>query len=147
MTPTPNWLNSLPAPTGVLETVQRRGRKDLAKIGLPPNADESWRLTNLKRIEDLLKLPISATTSFESTPQKKLADLHNNSFRLILDSHNDPLSNIKDLPRGLRPLTTAELEQTLGHTLDRCGFNSNWPVAINHASTTQILALRVVEFK
>ena len=40
-------------------------------------------------------------------------------------------------------LSPAELEQALGHTLDRCGCADSWPVELNHASARQVLALRV----
>ena len=47
------WVTSLPEPYGFLESIQRRGRDFLLDKGFPTKAIETWRLTNLKRVEEL----------------------------------------------------------------------------------------------
>ncbi len=141
---TNEWLASLAQPKGLLESVQRRGRNSLADMGMPTSSQEAWRLTNLKRLEEILKLPLASDVS----KQQKLASplLPNPSkgaMRLVIDPQTDPLDSIC-LPEGFIPLTTSEIEQTLGQTMKKCSSYSDWPVAINHASTSNVFALRVV---
>jgi FeS assembly protein SufD len=61
---------------------------------------------------------------------------------LQLDGAGDPLAGVV-LPAGLSPLSEAELVLALGHTLDATGCERHWPVELNHACATQLLALRV----
>ncbi len=139
----PEWLVSLPAPYGVLESVQRRGRQYLASLGLPDFAEESWRLCDLARLEALLKLPVSSQqTDVHDYGQDKWPRPQSESLRVVLDPFRDPLESIS-LPNGITPLTSEELEQTLGHTLDVCECNATWPIAINHACAMNVLALKV----
>ena len=121
----------------VLEPVQRRGRDALARIGLPTRDQEPWRFTDLRRLEHLSRLP-RTTTSLSAASPAPAADV----VRLALDGIRDPLENIK-LPAGITRLDPVELQQALGHTLDRCGCAEAWPVELNHASSQQVLALRV----
>ena len=60
--------------------------------------------------------------------------------RLVLNGFDDPLAG-QVLPAGITALNAEELEQALGHTLDRCGCAQVWPVEFNHAKAQQILAL------
>ena len=62
--------------------------------------------------------------------------------RLVLNGFDDPLAG-QVLPEGITALNAEELQQALGHTLDRCGCAQVWPVEFNHAKAQQILALRV----
>jgi Fe-S cluster assembly protein SufD len=63
-------------------------------------------------------------------------------LRLCLDGRSDPLAGIA-LPAGLAPLTGPELEQALGHSLACSGCDDHWPVLLNQAGASQLLALRV----
>ena len=121
----------------VLEPVQRRGRDALARIGLPTRDQEPWRFTDLRRLEHLSRLPLSTTSLSAPSPAPAA-----NVVRLVLDGIRDPLESIS-LPAGITRLDSVELQQALGHTLDRCGCAEAWPVELNHASSQHVLALRV----
>ena len=121
----------------VLAPVQERGRAALERLGLPTRRQEPWRLTDLKRLECMAALPLSAHTSDGSLPFS--AD---GVLRLVLDGQANPLEGVT-LPPGISVLSEAELKQALGHTLDRCGCAEAWPVEFNHARSRQVLALRI----
>ena len=123
--------------SAVLSPVQERGRAALEKLGLPTRRQEAWRLTDLKRLEALAGLPLSS-----ALPSPELPSVAAGVSRIVLDGQSDPLNGV-DLPDGVSVLSPAELEQALGHTLDRCGCADSWPVELNHASARQVLALRV----
>ena len=123
--------------SAVLAPVQERGRAALERLGLPPRRQEPWRLTDLKRLEALARLPLSAVVAPLALPPASAG-----VRRLVLDGQGDPLDGVA-LPEGLSVLSAVELEQALGHTLDRCGCAGSWPVELNHASARQVLALRV----
>ena len=106
----------------VLSPVQERGRAALDKLGLPPRRQEAWRLTDLKRLEALAGLPLSS-----AAPSPELPSVAAGVSRIVLDGQSDPLNGV-DLPDGVSVLSPAELEQALGHTLDRCGCADSWPV-------------------
>ena len=121
----------------VLAPVQKRGQANLEKLGLPTRRQEAWRLTDLKRLEAMASLP-----PVEDADQSAWPSVGQGVTRLVIGSDADPLEGIQ-LPEGVSPLSEAELEQALGHTLDRCGCAQVWPVEFNHAKAQQILALRV----
>ena len=123
--------------SSVLAPVQERGRAALEHLGLPNRRDEPWRLTDLKRLEAVSALPASASPL--PTP---LPPCLEGVTRLVLNGSDDPLAG-QHLPDGITVLNAEELEQALGHTLDRCGCAQVWPVEFNHAKAQQILALRV----
>ena len=120
---------------GVLEPVQERGRAALERLGLPTRRQEPWRLTNLKRLGALAEMRLS-----EARTPRPLPD--SSGLRIVLDGISDPLDGVT-LPEGITLLQVAELQQALGHTLDRCGCADDWAVEFNHASTKQVLALRI----
>ena len=135
------WLTQLPAPAGTLEPVQRRGRLALSEQGFPSRKQESWRLTDLTRLEALFQLSLadqrshrSSADSWPSAPEQAL--------RLVIDGSQDPLQGVT-LPAGISLLEGAELQQALGHTLSRCRCASDWSVELNHGVSQQILALRI----
>ncbi|MEC8688767.1 MAG: ABC transporter permease, partial [Cyanobacteriota bacterium] len=123
--------------SSVLAPVQERGRVALEHLGLPNRREESWRLTDLKRLGAVAALP--ASTSPFPTPLPLCLE---GVTRLVLNGFDDPLAG-QALPEGISALNAEELEQALGHTLDRCGCAQVWPVEFNHAKAQQILALRV----
>ena len=138
------WLTRLPSPSGVMQPVQQRGRDALAGMGLPSRRQEDWRLTEMSRVEALLSLPLaSAITSAPlSQPETTCPELPAQSWRVRLDGRQDPLEGVV-LPEGVSVLTGSELEQALGHTLERCGCAQAWPVEFNHAMAGHVLALRI----
>ena len=121
----------------VLAPVQQRGQEALARLGLPTRKHESWRLTNLGRLEAVARMPISGVATASDAPPRS-----DDVVRLVLDGVNDPLEGVT-LPEGLTPLEPKELELALGRTLDRCGWSDDWLIEFNHASAQQLLALRV----
>ena len=123
--------------SSVLAPVQERGRAALEQLGLPNRREESWRLTDLKRLATVSALPASASPLPTSLPSSL-----EGVTRLVLNGSDDPLAG-KVLPEGITALNDDELKQALGHTLDRCGCAQVWPVEFNHAKAQQILALRV----
>ena len=124
--------------SSVLAPVQERGRAALEQLGLPNRRQEPWRLTDLKRLAAVSELPVSASP-LSTSPAGQPGTVWT---RLMLNGFDDPLAG-QVLPEGITALNAEELEQALGHTLDRCGCAQVWPVEFNHAKAQQILALRV----
>ena len=124
--------------SSVLAPVQERGRAALEHLGLPNRREESWRLTDLKRLAAVSALPASASKPLSTSLPPSLEGV----TRLVLNGFDDPLAG-QVLPEGITVLNADELKQALGHTLDRCGCAQAWPVEFNHAKAQQILALRV----
>ena len=121
----------------VLAPVQERGQVNLEKLGLPSRRQEAWRLTDLKRLEAMASLPPAEGVVEQSWPL-----VAQGVTRLVIGTEADPLENIQ-LPEGVSRLSDSELEQALGHTLDRCGCAAVWPVELNHAHSRHVVALRV----
>jgi hypothetical protein len=130
------FLDALPAPAGELEAVQWRGREALARQPLPSRRQEDWRFTDLAALTALSPVPASSTGPL---PWPKPAP---GVVRLVLDGPVDPLVGLT-LPAGLSRLEPSEVQQALGHTLATCGCEQHWPVELNQASATRVLALRV----
>ncbi|MEY4431752.1 MAG: Fe-S cluster assembly protein SufD [Cyanobacteriota bacterium] len=131
------WLAQLPPPAGDLAAVQQRGRRALAEQPLPSAREEAWRFTDLSL---LAHLPLQPATAAEPIPV--LPPAEPDVLRLHLDGCGDPLAGL-DLPDGLTPLSAVELAQGLGHTLAATGCEHHWPVELNHATASRVLALRV----
>ena len=123
--------------SSVLTPVQERGRAALERLGLPTRRQEAWRLTNLKRLAVLAELPASGKATTRTLPPAS-----EGVVRLVLDGSGASLE-AQVWPEGISLLSSTELEQALGHTLDRCGCAEAWPVEFNHASSHQLLALRI----
>ena len=123
--------------SSVLAPVQQRGREALQRLGLPTRKQEAWRLTDLKRLEALATLPEAS-----EIPAPSMPEVSDGVTRLVLGGQRDPLDGVS-LPEGVSPLTDAELNRSLGQTLDHCGCAEAWPVEFNHAHSRHVLALRV----
>ena len=123
--------------SSVLTPVQERGRAALERLGLPTRRQEAWRLTNLKRLAALAELPASGKVTTRTLPPAA-----EGVVRLVLDGRGASQAD-QVWPEGISLLSATELEQALGHTLDRCGCAEAWPVEFNHASSHQLLALRI----
>ena len=123
--------------SSVLTPVQERGRAALERLGLPTRRQEAWRLTNLKRLAALAELPASGKATTRTLPPAA-----EGVVRLVLDGRGASQAD-QVWPEGISLLSATELEQALGHTLDRCGCAEAWPVEFNHASSHQLLALRI----
>ena len=138
------WLDALPVPQGVLKNVQEDGRETLLKMGLPTKDLEAWRLTDLNRFRKLLELPTFKKTS-ESRKFNSDTWAHppKEGIRIVLEPENNNSESI-NLPNGIRSLTSSELEEHLNKSLDHQIFNKDdITLAINHAATKELLALKV----
>ncbi|WP_255094143.1 SufD family Fe-S cluster assembly protein [Synechococcus sp. J7-Johnson] len=131
-----NFLERLPAPAGELEAVQWRGREALSRQPLPSRRQEDWRFTDLAPLTALA--PVPSPSSAQVGWPAPATDV----FRLWLDAPDDFL-NGQSLPAGLSLLSSDEVQQALGHTLAACNCEQHWPVELNQASATRVLALRV----
>ena len=131
------FLDRLPAPAGALEAVQWRGRQALSRQALPSRRQEDWRFTDLGPLTALAPAPAAATEPGEWPEQPSGA-----AVRLWLDAPGDLLAG-QSLPAGLSPLSAEEVQLALGHTLAACSCEQHWPVELNQASATRVLALRV----
>ncbi|MFZ9168036.1 SufB/SufD family protein [Vulcanococcus sp.] len=131
-----SWLRELPAPSGPLAAVQERGRQALAQQPVPSSRLEEWRFTDLSLLQELPLAPAAPAAAPLGT------GLDSEVLRLQLDGSSDPFAGVT-LPAGLQVLSDAELVQGLGHTLAATGCQDHWPVELNHAVASQVLALRL----
>lgn len=142
-TAAPGWgtalLDALPVPCGPLAPVQERGRIGLASRTLPSRRDEDWRFTALA---PLTALDPRGLASPPPPPEPCLPAAGASVLRLHLDGEADPLAGV-ELPAGLSPLSEAELKQSLGQALEANGSRDQWPVLLNKATASRVLALRV----
>ena len=137
------WVEALPSPQGLLKNVQKDGRELLLKTGLPTKDLEPWRLTDLKRLENLLKLPLPTNNKDLSVVNShQRANEPNGCLRIVLDPQNNSYKSIK-LPPGFQQLTSEELQQHLGSTLKQISKTNELPLIINQAATQEILALKI----
>ncbi len=141
MTTCHQWLASLPAPSGILQKLQRRGRDSLGSIGLPNKDLESWRLTDLSKLKDFFKPPSTPGTNYNSN---EFADAPNNAARIVLNTFNETPES-SNLPPGVEQLSAEELESYLGTAINQFEHKNDWQVSLNEASTTQLIALKVKE--
>ena len=126
-----HWLSELPPAAGPLAAVQQRGRDALAQQGVPSSRMEDWRFTDLSLLKGL---PLGAPQAAQPS-----AGASGSGLQLQLDGSSDPLAGVT-LPEGLEPLSASEVAQGLGHTLAATSCEQHWPVELNHASATQLLA-------
>ncbi|MBC1261865.1 SufD family Fe-S cluster assembly protein [Synechococcus sp. BSF8S] len=133
-----SFLQQLPAPSGEMEAVQWRGREALSRQPLPSRRQEDWRFTDLAPLTALAPAFEQTTSPLPSSWPEPAADV----LRLRLDAPGDPLTG-QSLPAGLSLLSSEEVQQALGHTLATCNCEQHWPVELNQATATRVLALRV----
>jgi Fe-S cluster assembly protein SufD len=121
-------------------SLRQSGRAALAGLPLPSRRQEAWRFTSTDPLTAiaprLLEIPVAGGPALEAPPPSPSV------LRLCLDGRSDPLAGIA-LPAGLSPLTGPELEHALGHSLACSGCDDHWPVLLNQAGASQLLALRV----
>ena len=136
---TRSWLAALPTPAGELAAVQQRGRQALAELPVPGSRQEDWRFTDLSL---LATLPLTQPSPEAVSAAADLPAPAPGVLRLVLDGRSDPLAGVS-LPEGLEALTAGEIAQGLGHTLGATDCQHHWPVELNHAAASRVLALRV----
>jgi Fe-S cluster assembly protein SufD len=131
-------LATLPSPSGPLAAVQERGRQGLSGLPLPGRRQEAWRFTSLGALAALD--PAHLVPGGSAAPMLPAAA--SDGLRLVLDGQRDPLAGVS-LPQGLSLLSPSELEQQLGRSLEQTGCRDHWPVLLNKATASHVLALRV----
>lgn len=148
-------LESLPAPSGPLASVQERGRLALRNLDLPHGRQEAWRFTDAGRLAALPPQLVATASLPGSQPATSVHHTHLKPAPAGIDADVvltleipagppglDPLEGV-ELPAGLSRLSAADVQQALGHTLGSTGCEHDWPVELNHASASCVLALRV----
>jgi hypothetical protein len=109
-------------------------------LPVPGRQQEAWRFTDLGLLAGLAWGQAPAESNAPSSQSISPGD--SGSLRIGLDGQGDPLAGVA-LPAGLTALTEAEVIQALGHTLAATACEQHWPVELNHACASQLLALRV----
>ncbi len=135
-----DWISALLAAasggSGDLAPTRRRAVQALDQRPLPSRREEAWRFTDLAPLTALSPTLLTPTTPLAAPP------LTAASLRLVLDGQGDPLDGVT-LPAGLEPITGEELQATLGQVLGATGSTDLWPVLLNGATASRVLALRV----
>ena len=137
------WLASLPKAHSILEKIQQKARESLLKREGPSIRDENWRLSNLKRLEKFISLPVSQ--KYHELSEEKYSFVKNipkNIIQITVDTIQDQLASL-NLPKGITKLTNKELEQYLGATLNLCECKEEWPILINESSASQVIGLKI----
>ncbi len=137
------WLTSLPQPSGLLEAIQRKSRKALLDMEIKLIEDDSWRLTNRKQLENLLKLPLdNSKAKQEINTNKGLARLPSKGFRLDLNGKSNCFDQDK-LPTGFSVLNSKEIKTFIENQSKNNINPEHWSIAINNASSNHIIGLRI----
>ena len=129
-------LEAVAGGTDPLAATRLQAAQALTPLPLPSRRDEAWRFTDpapLTAVRPVLLPPSAAATTAPAAA---------GSLRLRLDGAGDPLAGV-DLPEGLEAIEGAELQELLGQVLTATGSAALWPVLLNGATATRVLALRV----
>jgi Fe-S cluster assembly protein SufD len=132
---------ALAAPSGPLAPVQQRGLTSLAQRSMPGRRDEAWRFTDLAALTALDPAGLLAAPA-DHAGGAALPSPAPGSLRLRLDAPGDPLAGVA-LPEGLSRLSDSEVQEQLGQVLEANGCRDHWPVLLNKAAASRVLALRV----
>jgi Fe-S cluster assembly protein SufD len=107
----------------------------LASRPLPSRREEAWRFTDLAPLTAVNPGLLPAAAASDPVPAAT-------TVRLSLDGRRDPLAGVL-LPAGLEALTGADLQEALGSVLAATASAELWPVLLNGATASTLLALRV----
>ncbi|KZR83102.1 FeS cluster assembly protein SufD [Prochlorococcus marinus str. MIT 1342] len=129
-------LHSLEAPSGPMAACQAQSRNHLETLSAPHRRQEAWRFCDLAPIAELEPRQIC------SLGEPSAPGVSDQVTRLVLGTGQDPFAGVT-LPKGLSPLSDAELKHSLGHTLNLATSKGQWPVALNQAIASQVIGLRV----
>ncbi|WP_216904085.1 SufD family Fe-S cluster assembly protein [Synechococcus sp. CCY 9618] len=130
-------LAAAPGATGAdaLAATRRRAAEALQAIPLPSRRDEAWRFTDVSALTALSPSLLEASAA-------EMPAAADGSLRLVLDGQGDPLEGLA-LPEGIEPISGEALEELLGQVLTATGSDQLWPVLLNGAIASRVLALRV----
>tara|TARA_Y100001968_G_C19439672_1_gene761804 strand:+ start:868 stop:2106 length:1239 start_codon:yes stop_codon:yes gene_type:complete len=137
------WVKNLPQPKGILREIQINARDSILKEGLPTKNIESWRLTNFEKLDRFFHLPhYLSSINKKASSETISAPKPNSGIRLIIkqDGHNFEDTN---LPLGIQLLNNKSLEKHLNNNKYAETEKSSLQEKINHALTSQILALKI----
>ena len=134
--PPPCWRRFRPA-ADPLAASRRRAAEALAHLPLPSRRDEAWRFTDPAPLTAVRPVLLPEPAAALPLPAAAAG-----SLRLCLDGRTDPLAGV-DLPEGLEAIEGAELQELLGQVLTATGSAALWPVLLNGATASRVLALRV----
>tara|TARA_B100000700_G_scaffold307357_1_gene383705 strand:+ start:1265 stop:2509 length:1245 start_codon:yes stop_codon:yes gene_type:complete len=135
------WLNSLPPIEGCLQKEQRIGRELLFQKGMPSNKDEAWRLSNFKRLNNFLSLPVNISNKDIASNVKSLFPKKDRD-RIIIQPNKNPIINIQ-LPMGIEQLNDKEIEENIGKIVKSTNIKNDISVSLNQASNSNLLALKI----
>jgi len=138
-----NWLSNLPAATGEFKKIQENGRKAIGTIGFPKKDQEEWRLTDLKRMERILKLPIiSKVEGEEKCYVEKLPEINKKTTRIIINNIGDR-NNLR-LPSNIKKLSKAEVNEYFSSQTTNIHRKDEWEINFNQSIAEEILGLRII---
>ena len=139
----PKWIESLRIPKNYLKEIQQKGQNILFTSGYPDPKNESWRFTNIKRLENFINLPYSFNKKLDYESKYPLiSDKPSNILKIEIDGSENNLNSIK-LPKGIRFLSDSEIEVYLGKTLDKCQCKNSWSTIINESSASNVIGIEV----
>ena len=137
------WLANLPKPEGIHSILQLKARESLSKVGSPENKNESWRVSNIKQLENFFQVPISSKIEYKYQDKYPiLKQASNNIFQLIVNPIENPFESI-ELPKGINHLSKDQLIFHLGNALNNCDCDNEWPVLLNQCSVEKVLGLYI----
>ena len=135
------WINALPAPSGELKNVQLFGRESFSKLGIPNTDIEEWRITDMKKIENILGLSlISANTNPYKDSNFDSIKIPKDSLRINLNYNN--LKKIT-IPTNLRQLNSSEIDEILNNQVNYNAKQEDFIVNLNYAANNNLIALKI----
>tara|TARA_B100000700_G_scaffold304997_1_gene378290 strand:- start:7490 stop:8731 length:1242 start_codon:yes stop_codon:yes gene_type:complete len=137
------WIKSLPNPEGILEKTQLINRRYLTESGFPEKANEAWRLTDLKKLEKLLEVPLKTKSNKHEYSNNIFTQKDKNNYLIINLGEANKSSKLAELPEGTNYLTEEEIEEKLNKLPKNLNDNEYWQLALNRSSTKTIIALKI----
>ncbi len=137
------WLTSLSKPDGILQEIQKQSRDSIQKVGLPSKNDEDWRVTNFKRLQKILEIPIAKGKKIDLKPELNiLKSTKNKVWQFTLSPELQEFSKM-ELPNGVELINEKELQIYLGNNIELFKCKEEWSTLINECSAGQVLGLKV----
>ena len=139
----PEWKESLKFPEKYLQKIREESQETLFLSGYPDPKNESWRFSNLKRLETFINLPLSSKLTLDY--QKEYPLINNKPKNLLQIKINSTGNNLNPakLPNGIRVLNDSELGNHLGRVLGNCKSRKEWSTIINESTASNVLGLEI----
>ncbi|KGG13311.1 MULTISPECIES: Fe-S cluster assembly protein SufD [Prochlorococcus] len=132
------WVDKLPENKGFLTKSQEKAKKQLNQYGLPSKTSEEWKFTDIKKLKHMLSMPINDLQ--ENISFARMPETASNSFRVQLDFSIEEIKQ-SALPKGISLLDSKEIESLAKKIY--ANSSSSWTMAINQASSSYILGIKV----